>query len=130
LNCPLRKEKELSPKTRRSQPETDEKPTSKRETRSSIISIAALNHSPEDKNYYNNDEDQLAPFHFQTLSNIDSSIDNAQKHGATVAKKSNARGRRWVRFACEKHRKEHSRCPDNCPMRKGSYDGMDEEIEN
>jgi len=37
------------------------------------------------------------------------------------ARDSNSRGRRWVRFACEKHRREHARCPDNCPMRKKSY---------
>eukprot|EP01119_Soliformovum_irregulare_P008160 TRINITY_DN2110_c0_g1_i1.p1 TRINITY_DN2110_c0_g1~~TRINITY_DN2110_c0_g1_i1.p1 ORF type:complete len:210 (+),score=40.63 TRINITY_DN2110_c0_g1_i1:197-826(+) len=28
------------------------------------------------------------------------------------------KGRRWIRFACEKHRKEHARCPDNCVFRK------------
>jgi len=33
----------------------------------------------------------------------------------------NSSGRRWIRFACEKHRREHSRCPDNCPMRKKSF---------
>jgi len=30
-----------------------------------------------------------------------------------------ARRRRYARFACEKHRSEHMRCPDNCAMRRG-----------
>jgi len=29
-------------------------------------------------------------------------------------------GRRWVKFACEKHRREHARCPDTCAMRKNN----------
>lgn len=36
-------------------------------------------------------------------------------------RKKTEKGRRWVRFACEKHRREHARCPDNCPLRKESY---------
>jgi len=31
------------------------------------------------------------------------------------------RGRRWIRFACERHRREHAKCPDNCPMRKDEF---------
>jgi len=46
--------------------------------------------------------------------------------------KENGKGRRWVRFACEKHRREHARCPDNCPLRKKSYvddEANDDEME-
>jgi len=28
------------------------------------------------------------------------------------------KGRRFMRFACDKHRREHVKCPDNCPLRK------------
>jgi hypothetical protein len=48
---------------------------------------------------------------------------NAAGAGAkfSASKEGKGRGRRWVRFACEKHRREHARCPDNCVMRKKSY---------
>jgi hypothetical protein len=50
--------------------------------------------------------------------------------GATKkAAKESGRGRRWVRFACEKHRREHARCPDNCIMRKKSYVNDDNTID-
>jgi len=44
-------------------------------------------------------------------------------------KYNNSSGRRWVRFACEKHRREHSRCPDNCPMRR-KYSESDVTVED
>jgi hypothetical protein len=28
-----------------------------------------------------------------------------------------AKRARWPRFACDKHRREHAKCPDNCPLR-------------
>lgn len=28
------------------------------------------------------------------------------------------KGRRFMRFACDKHRREHVKCPENCPLRK------------
>ncbi len=31
------------------------------------------------------------------------------------------KGRRWLRFACEKHRREHTKCSENCPHRKITY---------
>lgn len=31
------------------------------------------------------------------------------------------KGRRWLRFACEKHRKEHTKCSENCPHRRITY---------
>jgi len=31
------------------------------------------------------------------------------------------KGRRWLRFACEKHRREHTKCGENCPSRRISY---------
>jgi hypothetical protein len=68
---------------------------------------------------------------------LDSRFDEAEisppvhrKKGASnssrkATAKDSGRGRRWVRFACEKHRKEHARCPDNCAMRKKSYNNDD-----
>jgi len=76
---------------------------------------------------------------WQLSSSSNSVEDEASEEGShqtpTVPKKEKkislpsslaSRGRRWVRFACEKHRREHARCPDNCPMRKKSY--VEEEI--
>lgn len=37
------------------------------------------------------------------------------------------KGRRWMRFACEKHRREHTKCSENCPMRKITYTLSQEE---
>jgi len=48
----------------------------------------------------------------------------------TAPKKATSRGRRWIRFACEKHRREHARCPDNCSMRKKSYVEEEESIDD
>lgn len=35
----------------------------------------------------------------------------------TTSSDDSSKGRRWVRFACERHRKEHAKCPENCPNR-------------
>lgn len=35
--------------------------------------------------------------------------------------KARKKGRRWLRFACEKHRKEHTKCGENCPSRRITY---------
>lgn len=40
------------------------------------------------------------------------------------------KGRRWMRFACEKHRREHTKCSENCPMRKITYTLSQEEKAN
>jgi len=36
---------------------------------------------------------------------------------AEIANKS----KRWIRFACEDHRKKHVKCPENCPNRKTEF---------
>jgi len=35
----------------------------------------------------------------------------------TTTFESKAKRARWPRFACDKHRREHAKCPDNCPLR-------------
>jgi len=43
-----------------------------------------------------------------------------QEEGLSPNSKSK-KGRRWLRFACEKHRKEHTKCGENCPSRRITY---------
>jgi len=44
----------------------------------------------------------------------------SQEEGLSPNSKSK-KGRRWLRFACEKHRKEHTKCGENCPSRRITY---------
>lgn len=36
----------------------------------------------------------------------------------SVPREKKGKGRRFMRFACDKHRREHVKCPENCPLRK------------
>jgi hypothetical protein len=47
--------------------------------------------------------------------------DSEEQTDETGASDKRKKGRRWLRFACEKHRREHTKCSDNCPHRKVTY---------
>jgi len=49
--------------------------------------------------------------------------DDMQEPGSpnSALEKARKKGRRWLRFACEKHRKEHTKCGENCPSRRITY---------
>jgi len=42
---------------------------------------------------------------------------NSNAVQSTSSYADDSKGRRWVRFACERHRKEHAKCPENCANR-------------
>jgi len=47
--------------------------------------------------------------------------DDFAEPGSPNSEKLRKKGRRWLRFACEKHRKEHTKCGENCPSRRITY---------
>jgi hypothetical protein len=44
---------------------------------------------------------------------------NGTKRSESPSSSTETKGKRprWPRFACDKHRREHAKCPDNCPLR-------------
>jgi len=78
-------------------------------TQPQSISLAMENHTENHQNH---------PVEMQGTSGI-----NELNHFEVVAEdelcspSNNLKSRRWYRFACERHRKEHSKCPENCPWR-------------
>jgi len=129
-DCPFRRngsnqtrKRDLEVVNRENRNREDRKPKREIRRRTSLTS----EESPEEPWWPNGTEDESSPLE----GSSDQTVRKRGPNTTTTTKKApssslaqhnnNGRGRRWVRFACEKHRREHARCPDNCPMRKKSY---------
>jgi hypothetical protein len=63
---------------------------------------------------------QPKPQHFKkrkVIRGIEATVNGMKRGGDFTTSDGKAKRPRWPRFACDKHRKEHAKCPDNCPLR-------------
>jgi len=134
-DCPFRKnsqtiarkrDMEVEPTRESLRLREEKKP--KREVRRRTLSSEENPDNLEETWWPNGTEDESSPLEGSEATTVVRKKPNnitkkslSSSSPSSLAQHNNGRGRRWVRFACEKHRREHARCPDNCPMRKKSY---------
>jgi len=55
------------------------------------------------------------------LMDIHCRVSSASVTTSSTAADNANKSKRWIRFACEEHRKKHVKCPENCPNRKTEF---------
>jgi hypothetical protein len=89
----------------------EEEPTIKQGEEENESQIARLSGEEEDAVFFEEKNSPSKPGRKKMLNGMKKS------ESVSPSTETKAKRPRWPRFACDKHRREHAKCPDNCPFR-------------